>query len=158
MTAPMLQGEDTVHHDLPVEVLAAVLAWTKASLQAGELPEFGSCAWVDLDDDNPAKMHAAIRAACGWWNGRAFGCDIPVDVFEAEFNRRHKLAAVDVSMALDWAQTSRELQVWQRIMRIRAGGYGPLEPLPTPAAELSEAFDGADSRMPRQRRGPGAVR
>lgn len=50
------------------EILAAIHRYVAPAMTAGPLPEFGSARWAALDDDDPAKAHAVIRAALAHHN------------------------------------------------------------------------------------------
>lgn len=82
------------------EALAELHRWTTEALSAADVPIFGSVQWCGLDDDDPAKTYAAVRAALAWW--------VDQDRAAAEATEDHVSASHAISAALDWSAVSRE--------------------------------------------------
>lgn len=99
----MIVGDDRVHRDLPVEVLAAVHQAVAPALAARlVIPPFGSWAWCELAEDDPARSHATVRAALAWWSGMAFGPGVPASVLDHVVAERMADASREVSAAANW--------------------------------------------------------
>lgn len=102
----MRQPDDRAHADLDCDTLAQVHAEVAEAMTSGEIPQFGTAAWLDLPRGDPARLHATIRAAMSWWSDRVFGNGVPADVLERELRRRLKEASDAVSEAHDWTKQS----------------------------------------------------
>jgi hypothetical protein len=82
------------------EALAEMYRWTTEALSAPDPPIFGSARWCALDDDDPAKTCAAVRAALAWW--------VEQDRVAAESAQAHVAASHAIAASLDWSAVSRE--------------------------------------------------
>jgi hypothetical protein len=138
-----LPGDDRVARDLPVEVQEGVHRAVRESLIAGPLPEFGSFNWLQLDVDDPRRLHAIVRAALVWWSSQVFGSAIPEPVVVREISARMKSAAESVSAAYDWrAHANRPTQA--QVQRRRDAAASAVFP-PAPA-DLQRAFEAVETR------------
>ncbi|GAA4746582.1 DUF2742 domain-containing protein [Gordonia alkaliphila] len=68
----------------------------------GPVPDAGSTAWTDLDDDDPQKIASVIRAGERW----ALEEELR-QLDDAKFFA--KQAAIDISQALPWAQVAKQI-------------------------------------------------
>ena len=74
------------------EVAAEIYRYTAQALTCGgRVPRFGSPEWAALDDADPAKHAAVVRAALAHWGA----CQV-----EAQ---NHMQASLAISKAHDWA-------------------------------------------------------
>lgn len=83
-----------------LEVVAKLHRWTTIAMRATNVPVFGSARWCALDDEDPAKTHAAVRAALAWW--------VEQDRAAEQAAADHVAASHAISATLDWTATSRE--------------------------------------------------
>lgn len=83
-----------------VAALAELYRWTTPAMAAAAIPIFGSAAWCALDDEDPAKVFAAVRAALAWWMEQERAL---TEAAAAQVQASHAISA-----SLNWAATARE--------------------------------------------------
>lgn len=111
----------------------------------GPIPSFGSRSWVELDEHDPRKPAAAVRAALAWLHDAtpqniAARLRDELDLIDRVLAARMKAVAHDLSAAADWSRlatgpTARELAV-------RRARPGPLARSVDPAAAAEWARTG----------------
>ncbi len=83
------------------EALAELHRWATPAMTAGDqVPVFGSPAWCALGDDDPAKTHAAARAALAWWTEQQATAEADAD--------DHVQASHAIAAAHDWTRQARD--------------------------------------------------
>jgi hypothetical protein len=99
-TAPSLTPGAVPGREHYAAALAELYRWTTPAMAATAIPIFGSAAWCALEDKDPAKVFAAVRAALAWWmeQDRAL-----TEAAAAQVQASHA-----VSASLNWSATARE--------------------------------------------------
>lgn len=83
--------------DLTVEIFAYVAG----ALTCGEVPRFGTREWAELDDADPAKQAAVVRAALAHWGAEQLAMDAMVQASHA------------ISEAGDWGAVAYRVRAGQ---------------------------------------------
>ena len=80
------------------EVATGIFQYVREALTCGRVPRFGTAEWVELDDADPAKHAAVVRAALAHWTATQVAAANQVQASQA------------ISASHDWAgQATRHM-------------------------------------------------